>query len=139
MTFSKKMTESEVIEYIKDSTRPIEQIDDNFISSFKRLSNEIYEGKAPLRANSVQFIIAKILTRQGQTFDIRKKDFFIVYVIGDFKKSFTPVLRVAEAFASFYSEIGILPNIIPLPKHILKRDKELLHKIRNGALIYERR
>lgn len=133
------MTEIEVIEYIKNSTRPVEQIDDNFISNFKWLSNEIYEGKAPLKSNSVQFIVVKILSRQGQVLDIRKKDFFIVYVVGDFKKSFKPVLRVAEAFANFYSEIGILPSIIPLPKHILKKDKELLHKIRNGVLIYERR
>lgn len=133
------MTETEVIEYIKNSTRPVEQIDDNFIGSFKWLSNEIYAGKAPLKSNSVQFIVAKILSRQGQTLDIKKKDFFIVYVVGDFKKSFTPVLRVAEAFASFYSEMGILPNIIPLPKHILKKDKELLYKIRNGVLLYERR
>jgi hypothetical protein len=133
------MTDTEVIEFIKVSTRPVEQIDDNFIDIFKWLSNEIYEGKAPLKTNSVQFIIAKILTRQGQTVNIRKKDFFIVYVIGDFKKSFTPVLKVAEAFAAFYSEIGVLPNIIPLPKHILKKNQELLHKVKNGVIIYERR
>jgi hypothetical protein len=133
------MTETEVIEYIKHSTRPLNQIEDNFIGSFKWLSEEIYAGKAPLKSNSVQFIIAKILSRNGQTMDIRKKDFFIVYVVGDFKKSFTPVLRVAEAFASFYSEMGILPNIVPLPKHILKKDKELLHKVKNGVVIYERR
>lgn len=92
-----------------------------------------------MKPNSVQFIVAKILTRQAQTVDIRKKDFFNVYVVGDFRKSFTPVLRVAEAFAGFYSEMGILPNIIPLPKHILKKDKELLHKLRNGVTLYERR
>lgn len=133
------MTETEVIEYIKNSTRPIEQINDNFIDSFKVLSNDIYLEKVPLKSNSVQFIIAKILSRQGETVDIRKRDFFVVYVVGDFKKSFTPVLRVAEAFARFYSEMGILPNIVPLPKHILKKDKELLHKVKNGVLIYERR
>lgn len=133
------MTEADIIEYIKISTKPIEQINDNFIDIFKWLSNEIYRGKAPLRSNSVQFIIAKILSKQGQTIDIRKKDFFIVYIVGDFKKSFTPVLRVAEAFANFYSEIGILPSIVPLPKHILKKDIALLHKIKNGVLIYERR
>jgi hypothetical protein len=133
------MTETEVIDYIKGATQPIDQIEDNFIGSFKWLSHEIYEGKAPLKTNSVQFIIAKILSKNGQTIDISKKDFFIVYVVGDFKKSFTPVLRVAEAFASFYCEIGILPNIVPIPKHILKKDKELLYKLKNGVVIYERR
>lgn len=133
------MTENEVIEYIKGSTRPIKQINDNFIDGFKWLSNEIYEGKTPLKSNSVQFIIVKVLSRKGKTIDISQKDFFIVYVVGDFRKSFTPILRVAEAFASFYSEMGVLPKIIPLPKYILKRDKEQLCKVKNGVLIYERR
>ncbi len=79
-------------------TIPIEQINDNFIETFKWLSDGIYQGKTPLKTNSVQFIIVKILNRQGQMVDIRIKDFFNVYVVGDFKKSFTPVLRVAEVF-----------------------------------------
>jgi hypothetical protein len=133
------MTDSEVVDYIKKSSRSIEQIDDTLIDNFKRLSSDIYEGKAPLKINSVQFIIAKIFSKEGHLIDIRKKDFFLVYVIGDFKKTFRPVLKVAEAFASFYSEIGILPNIIPIPKHILKKDKDFLHKLKNGVIIYERR
>ncbi len=133
------MTEKEVIDYIKSKSQPIEDVEDNFIGIFKWLSEDIYIGKAPLKTNSVQFILVKILSRQGHTIDIRKKDYFNVYVVGDFKKTFTPVVKVAEAFARFYSEIGILPNIIPLPKHVLKKDKELLYKLRNCVLIYERR
>ena len=133
------MTEAQLIDYIRDSTVPINDIDDNFISIFKWLSGEIYEGKAPLKTNSVQFIIIKILTRQRQTIDIRRRDHFDVYVVGDFKKTFSPVLRVAEAFATFYSKIGILPNIVPIPKHVLKKDRELLYKLKNGVILYERR
>lgn len=133
------MNEADLIEYIKAITRPILEINDDLIGIFKGLSEEIYQGKAPLKTNSVQFIVAKILTTQGKTVDIRKKDYFNVYVVGDFKKTFTPVLRVAEAFGGFYSEIGIMPNIIPIPKHIIKKNKELLYKLRNGVMLYERR
>lgn len=133
------MTETEIVGYIKKSAISIEEIDDNFIGIFKWLSREIYEGKSPLKINSVHFIIVKVLNRQKQTLDIRKRDHFDVYVVGDFKKTFSPVLSVAQAFAAFYSEIGVLPNIITLPKHILKKDKELLYKLRNGVILYERR
>lgn len=133
------MTEKEIIDYIRIWTTSIGDIDDNYISIFKWLSDEIYQGKAPLKINTVQFIIVKILTRQRQPLDIRKLNQFDVYVVGDFRKTFSPVLRVAQAFAAFYSEIGILPNIIPLPKHSLKKDKELLYRLRNGVILYERR
>jgi hypothetical protein len=132
------MTETEIIDYIRNSTISLSDIDDSYISIFKWLSAEIYEGKAPLKTNSVQFIIAKILTRQRQTVDIRTRSQFDVYVVGDFQRTFSPVLRVAEAFATFYSEIGVLPNIIPLPKHRLKKDKGLLNKLKNGVILYER-
>jgi hypothetical protein len=133
------MTEEQLIDYIRNTTVPINDIDDNFISIFKWLSNEIYEGKASLKTNSIQFIIIKILTPQGQSMDIKRSNHFKVYVVGQFKKTFNPVLRVAEAFATFYSEIGILPIIVPIPKHILKQDRKLLYKLKNGVILYERR
>jgi hypothetical protein len=133
------MNKDELIDYIKNVTKPVEEIEDNFIGIFKWLSSEIYEGKAALKANSIQFIVAKILTRKGQTLDLRKREYFNIYVIGDFRKSFTPVIRVAEAFANFYIEMGVMPNIIPLPKSILLENKDLLNKLNNGVLLYERR
>ena len=125
---------------IKNLTIPVEKFkDDNNIQPFKWLSDEIYEGKAPLKLNTVQFIVVKILNTKNQSYNLKNKQSFDVYVIGDFRKTFNPVLRVAEAFASFYLEMGILPNIISIPKHILKDNKELLYKLKNGVLIYERR
>jgi hypothetical protein len=133
------MIDKEIVDYIKTVTIPIEEIQDNYLGSFKWLSNEIYKGKSPLKTNTVHFIIAKILTKNLQGFDIRKRDSFNVFVIGEFRKSFTPVLKVAEAFATFYREIGVLPNIIPMPKSVLSKNKELLSRLKNGVVLYERR
>jgi len=133
------MNKLDYISYIKENTKRVETIDDNFIGSFKWLSQEIYDGKAPLKSNSVQFIVVKILNRKGQTNDVKRRDTFDVYVVGDFRKTFTPALKVAEAFANFYIEMGILPNIIPIPKTVIQDNKEILYKLKNGVLIYERR
>lgn len=133
------MNKLDYISYIKENTKRVETIDDNFIGSFKWLSQEIYDGKAPLKSNSVQFIVVKILNRKGQTNDVKRRDTFDVYVVGDFRKTFTPALKVAEAFSNFYIEMGILPNIIPIPKTVIQDNKEILYKLKNGVLIYERR
>lgn len=133
------MQKLDYISYIKQNTKSVDDINDNFIGVFKWLSQEIYDGKAPLKSNSVHFIVVKILNRKGFTNDLKKKDYFDVYVIGDFRKTFTPVLKVAEAFANFYLEMGVLPNIIPLPKNEIQENKEILYKLKNGVLIYERR
>lgn len=133
------MQKLDYISFIKQNTKPVGEVNDNFIGAFKWLSQEIYDGKAPLKTNSVQFIIVKVLNRKGITNDIKKKDYFDVYVVGDFRKTFTPVLKVAEAFASFYQEMGVLPNIIPVPKNVIQENKEILNKLKNGVLIYERR
>lgn len=126
-------------EIIRSITIPIDNVDDNLIGIFKWLSTEIYEGKAPLKSNSIHFIIVKILNRKGQTNDIRKHDCFDVFVIGDFRKSFNPTLRVAEAFGRFYLEMGVLPNIIPVPKHTLLNNRDIINRIKKGVVIYERR
>lgn len=133
------MQKLDYISFIKQNTKPIDEVNDNFIGAFKWLSQEIYDGKAPLKTNSVHFIVVKVLNRKGITNDIKKKDFFDVYVVGDFRKTFTPVLKVAEAFANFYLEMGVLPNIIPIPKNVIQENKEILQKLKNGVLIYERR
>lgn len=133
------MTEDELVNYIREVTISVMDINDNLIYPFTWLSEEIHQGKSPLKLNSAHFIIAKVLTRNRQVIDIRKREKFDVYIIGDFKKSFNPILRVAEAFASFYIEWGVLPNIIPLPKTTILKNERLLLKLKNGLLLYERR
>lgn len=133
------MTNDEVIKYIRDVSVPLHAIEGRYVDTFRWLSDEIYQGKALIETNSVQFIIAKVLNRQHQIRDISRKDSFTVYVVGSFKKSFIPVQRVAEAFANFYIEMGVLPNIIPISQSTLVNHPELLPQIKYGILLYERR
>ena len=124
---------------ILSNTIRVEEVQDNSIGPFNCLAESIREGKANLKINTVDFIVLKILNKNGNVFNFERKYAFDVYVLGTFRKIFNPTYRVAEAFAEFYMEMRILPNIIPVPKHILmKNPKEFVNKIRNGVLIYER-
>jgi len=124
---------------ILSNTIRIEEVQDNFIKPFNWLAESIREGKAKLNINTVDFIVLKILNENGNVYRFERKYTFDVYVFGTFRKHFNPTYKVAEAFAEFYLEMGILPNIIPVPKPIsMKNPKEFVNKIRNGVLIYER-
>ena len=134
---TKKVTYQDLI---LGNTIPIENYMKDGIESFKWLSDSIKEGKKPLKSNSVDFIIIKILNRNLAIYKFQKKPSFDVYVIGTFRTFFTPTYNVAEAFAEFYLEMGILPNIISVPKRqLMENSKEYANKLRNGILIYERR
>ncbi|OPB99125.1 hypothetical protein BAS10_05535 [Elizabethkingia meningoseptica] len=124
---------------IRNITVSIDNVDGGSSQAFQWLSEQIYLSKVPLKTNSVKFIIVKILNKKKEARNISVRPSFDVYVIGEFRKTFNPTLRVSEAFAEFYLEMGILPNIISIPEHILIKNRELLHKIRNGVRIYERR
>jgi len=127
------------ITLIKKNTLQPDEIVDNRIQVFAWLSQSIYEGKAPLKINTVDFIIAKILNQKKEIYNFQKKFTFDVYVIGTFRKTFLPTYRVAEAFTDFYLETNILPNIISIPKHLfLKKPKWFIKKFRNGVRIYEK-
>ncbi len=132
--------QKEYKELILNNTVNIRDVMDEGISVFRWLSDSIYQGKYPLKMNTVDFIIAKILNRQKQLYRFRRKYSFDVYVLGTFRKTFNPTYRVAEAFADFYLEMKILPNIISIPRHIfMKAPKVFINKIRNGVILYERR
>lgn len=135
------MKESEYIKTIRQITIPIDKLHrfDPNIAMFKWLSSAIYAGKARLRKNSVRFIIVNILDRNRRVRNIHREPLFDVYVIGEFRKTFTPVLSVAETFSTFYLEMGVLPNIIPIPKHTLIPDSRIFNKLKNCVLLYERR
>ena len=122
------------------NTIPIDKYMQEGIEPFKWLANSIQEGKRPLKINTVDFIVLKILNRNLAVYKFGKKPLFDVYVIGTFRTYFTPAFSVAQAFADFYLEMGILPNIISVPKkELMENKKEYANKLRNGILIYERR
>ena len=125
---------------VKDNTISLYDVPDNRIDSFRWLSEKIYEGKYLLKINTVDYIIAKILNKKKYVFDLKRKASFDVYVIGTFRTTFTPTLKVAEAFADFYLEMHVLPNIIAVPKsEFLEYTQIYTNKIRDGVVLYERR
>ncbi|TVL99792.1 MAG: hypothetical protein CV087_16780 [Candidatus Brocadia sp. WS118] len=127
-------------ELVFGNTIPIQQIEDSSIEPFRWLAESIQEGKVNLKVNTVDFIVLKILTKKKKIYKLNRLQSFDVYVIGTFRKFFKPTYKVAEAFAEFYLEMNILPNIIAVPKHVLMNNaKQFANKLRDGVLIYERR
>jgi len=119
---------------------PIEQLPYADVGLFGWLSESIYYGKAPLRINTVHLIVANILDPQRKIRHFKRRPTFDLYVFGSFRKGFQPTEKVAEALADFYLETSILPNIIPVPKHLFIREVEsFTRKLRRGVIIYERR
>ena len=127
-------------ELVSGNTIPIENYMKEGIEPFKWLANSIQEGKRPLKNDTVDFIVLKILNKNLALYRFDKKPLFDVYVIGTFRTYFHPAYNVAQAFAEFYLEMGVLPNIISVPKkELMENTKEYANKLRNGILIYERR
>jgi hypothetical protein len=125
---------------VTNSTKPIEVVN-NFPNGqpIAWLSEQIYNGKRKLNYNSVDFIVLKILNRKENLLDYGSLDFMNVIVIGTFKSEFIPTVKVAEAFAEFYLEMKVLPNIILMTKKEFFSNISLsINRIRNGVLIYDR-
>ncbi|CAN0508681.1 unnamed protein product, partial [Discosporangium mesarthrocarpum] len=85
--------------------------DQQYAGRFSWLSDSIYNGKTGIKINTIDYIIANILDRRRNIYKFENKQSFDLYVIGSFRKSFNPTLKVAEALADFYLETKILPNI----------------------------
>lgn len=133
----KKVTYNELV---LGNTIPIDQYQKGGIEPFKWLAESIVEGKRPLKLNSIDFIVIKVLNRNLGVYHFDKKPSFDVYVIGTFRSFFNPTFKVSQAFAEFYLEMGVLPNIISVPKkELMENTNEFANKLRNGILLYERR
>ena len=127
-------------EIVLNATKPV-----TFVNQFNNgqpilwLAHQIEDGKNKLKYNSVDFIIGKLLNRNERLIDYYKKDFINIYVIGTFRSEFISTTKVADAFAEFYLEMRVMPNIIPISKkEFLENLNFSLTKIRNGILIYDR-
>jgi len=103
------------------------------------LSEEIYIGKKSLKYNSVDFIIGKFLTKNENLINFQTRDNVNLYIIGTFTNDFIPVAKVANALATFYLEMKVMPNLITISKkQFLSDTTATINKIRNGILIYDR-
>ena len=140
MAISRSDTDNDYRAIVLKSTKPI-----TFVKQFKNgqpivwLVGQIQYSKELIKYNSIDFIIGKFLSRNERLLNYHKKDFINIYVIGTFKNEFIPTLKVAKAFADFYVEMLVMPNIIPISKkEFLENLNFSLTKIRNGILIYDR-
>lgn len=131
---------SDYSELIRRSTIPIWQVDEPRANVFQWLSQSIIDGKAKLENNTVDFLIAKILKKNGRLYSLERTNSFDLYVLGRFRSNFIPAESVAKALADFYLEINILPIIHPVTKsEFIENKKMYLNKLRGGVLLYERR
>lgn len=123
---------------VKSRTKTASQLGGS-LTFLSNLSEEIQKGKIDLKTNSVEFMVAKILNKRGDQIDLFRKGYFDLFVLGEFKKSFQPTIKVAEALASFYLEYQILPRLVPVPQAVALQSLERFSRtIENGVLIYER-
>jgi len=140
MTTLKQNRDLEYRTIILNSTKPIEflyQFQD--LGSIRWLAEQISSGKKDLKYNSVDFIIARLLTKKESLINYQRKMLIDFYVIGPFRTEFIPTMKVAEAFAEFYLEMRIMPNIITISKKdFLLNIKYSINKINNGIRIYDR-
>ncbi len=129
----------ECSEIIKEWTIPVFEVNDQRVAPFRWLSQTIRDGKAPLKINSVEFIIANIMDRNRKVYKFERKYSFDLYVIGSFRTHFTPAQKVSETLVDFYLEFNILPIIHTIPKiMILENEKYFSKNLKGGVLIYER-
>lgn len=138
----KKPVDEEFAHFVKKYTYNLDELksNSNYLGNFKWLSESIQTGKSNLKINTVDFIVIKILNRKNDIVNLSRQNSFDVFVLGSFKKYFTTTYKVAQTFSDFYLKMGILPNIISVPRHIFLSNKNIyLNRIRNGVLIYERR
>ncbi len=138
-TQARKMT-SEYLNPVREIAVSVNQLEHIEAGVFRWLSESIYMGKTPLKINSVQLIVAKILDRQGRVRNFKRRPTFDLYVFGTFRQSFKPTEKVAQTLADFYLETAILPNIVPVPKNVFTRNVQgITKKLQGGVIIYERR
>lgn len=126
-------------ELIRRQTVRIDSIERADFSQLAYLADEIQKGKINLKVNSVQFMIAKVLNSKGRPIDLRRAGYFNLLVLGDFKKTFSPTFKVAQALAVFYQEFQILPRLVVIPQYAATQDLNRFSKIiQDGVLIYDR-
>nr|WP_294858394.1 hypothetical protein [uncultured Fluviicola sp.] len=127
-------------ELVLGNTISIHNCQEQGIEPFKWLFELITQGKKPLKENTIDYIVLKVLNQNLRIYKFDKKPSFDVYVIGTFTTYFNPTFKVSQAFAEFYLEMGVLPNIISVPKkQLMQNTREYSNKLRNGILLYERR
>jgi hypothetical protein len=117
----------------------LEQFQFNYKEDFIRLSRNIQNGKIELQTNSVRFILANILDKDGKPRNLNYAGYFELIVIGDFENRVRLVEEVANSLTNFYIDTEILPKIRPINEDYFSTNFEEYEKIINTTTkLYDR-
>ena len=121
------------------SVTELQQFGFNYKNDFIRLSENIQSGKINLITNSVRFILADILDKDGIPRNLNYAGYFELIVIGDFENRVRLVEEVANSLTNFYIDTEILPRIRPINEEYLSTNMEKYNKlIKKTTRLYDR-
>lgn len=117
----------------------LQQFGFNHEVDFIRLSQNIQHGKIELETNSVRFILANILNKDGKPRNLNYAGYFELIVIGDFENRVRLVEEVANSLTNFYIETEILPKIRPINEdYLIANFKDYEKMIKTTTKLYDR-
>lgn len=129
----------ETIRRLSVSVTELQQFGFNYKNDFIRLAENIQFGKSNLLTNSVRFILADILDKDGIPRNLNYAGYFELIVIGDFENRVRLVEEVADSLTNFYIETEILPRIRPVNEEYLTSNMEKYEKLlKKATKLYDR-
>jgi len=132
-------TAIKTIRQLSVSVTELRQYRFNYKNNFIGLSENIQFGKADLLTNSVRFILADILDKDGIPRNLNYAGYFELIIIGDFGNRVRLVEEVAESLTNFYIDTEILPRIRPINEEYLSVNMEEYEKLlKKTTKLYDR-
>lgn len=129
----------ETIRRLSVSVTELQQYEFNYKNDFIGLAKNIQFSKSNLLTNSVHFILADILDKDGLPRNLNYAGYFELIVIGEFENRVRLVEEVAQSLTNFYIETEILPSIRPINKEYLTSNMEKYEKLlKKTTKLYDR-
>lgn len=129
----------ETIRRLSVSVTELRQYGFNYKNDFIGLAENIQFGKSNLLTNSVSFILADILDKEGIPRNLNYAGYFELIVIGDFGNRVRLVEEVAESLTNFYIDTEILPRIRPINEEYLSANMEKYQNLlKKTTKLYDR-
>lgn len=129
----------ETIRRLSVKVTELQQYNFNYKNAFIELAENIQSGKSNLLTNSVRFILADILDKDGIPRSLNYTGYFELIVIGDFENRVGLVEEVAHSLTNFYIDTEILPSIRPINEEYLTSNMEKYEKLlKKTTKLYDR-
>ena len=129
----------ETIRQLSINVTELRQYEFNYKNNFLGLAENIQFGKVDLLTNSVRFILADILDKDGIPRNLNYAGYFELIVVGDFESRVRLVEEVAESLTNFYIDTEILPRIRPVNEEYLTANMEKYENLlKKTTKLYDR-